>query len=506
MSAPSLRRAGLVMVAVTIAARGFGYIREAVVASAFGVSVEVDLFLTAFIIPAVLITTAYYSIPNAFVPLWAAPKARERVAVTAALSTASAALMTAVVIGIFAEPVASLIAGGFPPELQQRAAALLRIGVGAVFFAVVEALLRSRLLAAKQFGLPSLSYVWQGVGIIAAVVGWKEFGADAMMWGALAGGAISVLWNVVLLYLSKSQSGIADGDVPATLLPSRSIAMWILFVLLTDSLSQLYGIVDRRLGSYLEPGAIAALNYASLVAGLPSAVIGFALSTAIFPFLSDAAAGQDNERIQAIIHRAVHWSLLFAIPATVWMLVYRDEIIGILFQRGAFDAGARGYTSAALGTAALGIVPLALATVWSRILYASQNWIPILACALAALMAKFAFSIWAQSAWGMPGLALATSGAYVVSALTIGWVQRDRLKCALGEWSRASGKILVLVGLPAIVFLLVLRSTDPGTSAARYGIALAGVASGMVTLLGIGSRWGITQVSDVLNYLRLRAN
>lgn len=494
------------MVAVTIAARGFGYIREAIVASAFGVSIEVDLFLTAFTLPAVLITTAYYSIPNAFVPLWAAQKARERIAVTAAISTASAALMVAVVIGIFAEPAVSLIAGGFAPELQQRAAALLRIGAGAVFFAVVEALLRSRLLAAKQFGLPSLSYVWQGVGIIVAVVGWREFGAEAMMWGTLTGGAISVLWNVALLFVAKRRPGIVEGDAPATLLPSRNIAMWILFVLLTDSLSQLYGIVDRRLGSYLEPGAIAALNYASLVAGLPSAVIGFALSTAIFPFLSDAAAGQDNERIRAIVHRAVYWSLLFAIPATVWMLAYREEIIGILFQRGAFDSGARDYTSAALGTAALGIVPLALATVWSRILYASQNWMPILACALAALLAKFAFSIWAQSAWGMPGLALATSGAYLVSALAIGWVQRDRLKSAMGEWCRASGKILVLVGLPAVVFLLVLRSTDPGSPAARYGIVLAGVASGVVTLLGLGSRWGITQVSDVLKYLQLRAS
>ena len=97
------------------------------------------------------------------------------------------------------------------------------------------------------------------------------------------GTAAAAGWNALILIGGTNTMTGATAPFPGAR-AGTNVWLWISVVFLADSLAQFYGLVDRRLGSYLEPGTIAALNYASLVASVPSAIIGVALSTAIFPF------------------------------------------------------------------------------------------------------------------------------------------------------------------------------------------------------------------------------
>ncbi len=501
MTVPSLRRAGITLIGATVLARGFGYVREVVVAQAFGVTLEVDLFLAALTVPAILIGTAYYAIPNAFVPLWASGPTGHRRALSAAAIVVLGSFCIALGIAVFASPIVRLIAAGFGPGAQARVAGLLRIGSAAVVLAVLEALIRSRLLAAKSFGLPALSYVWQGVGVVVAVLGWHEQGAAAIMWGYVIGTGGAVLWDLVLvtsMRLDLRGEGAANSQIGS----DGRVWVWVSLVLVVDSLSQLYAVVDRHYGSFLQSGSIAALNYAYLISGLPSAVIGLALSTAILPFLSDAAADRDESRMVSIIDRAVRWSLLFAIPASVWMIAFRVEIVGVFFQRGAFDATARQMTSMALKMSALGIVPLALAAVWSRSFYASRNWLPIVLSTSVALAGKAVLSSQFSSILGFTGLALATSCAYAIAAASTGILQRKRLGGEVRMWSAYSVKILILVGVPTLVSWAVLSTFSVDQIYARAGVAALGVLAGMIGLTVFGRLWGITQMDELVRFVR----
>jgi putative peptidoglycan lipid II flippase len=490
------------MIAVTAAARGFGYVREAVIAAAFGASREVDLFLAALTIPALIMATVYYSIPNSFIPLWVDSARPRRFVHRAAATVLAVSLIATILTGVLAEPLMRILAGGFSPMYQSQAAALLRIASGAIFFATVEAILRSRLLAAKAFGLPSLSYVWQGLGIIVGIVGWREQGAYAMIWGFLAGTAAAAGWNALILIggTTNTMTG-ATAPFPGAR-AGTNVWLWISVVFLADSLAQFYGLVDRRLGSYLEPGTIAALNYASLVASLPSAIIGVALSTAIFPFLSDAVAGNETDRARAIIDRAVSWSLVFGIPCAVWLIAFRGEITSLLFQRGAFDSRAQEVTSSVLAALALGIVPATLAVVWARMIYAARRWAFLLTAAVLALVIKTLCSIWWVSVWGLVGLAFATVTAQVVAAAFIAWKQRENLRGSVRGWTNLTFKISVLVGIPSLVTLGVLSTWDPGSPAERLVVSALGILAGVSSLLVIGTRWGIDQMNEIRDAMK----
>lgn len=165
MTSSPIRQAGITMVAVTIAARGIGLVREAFIAFGYGASKEVDLFLVALTIPAILITTVYYSMPNAFVPLLNSGSTRLRHTVGTGVALVIGALFVSFTLWWFAEPVMHMLEGGFNAELQIWAARLLGVGSAAIVFGVIEAILRSRLLATRKFALSGLSMYGSPLGL-----------------------------------------------------------------------------------------------------------------------------------------------------------------------------------------------------------------------------------------------------------------------------------------------------------------------------------------------------
>ncbi len=496
MTSTSIRQAGITMVAVTLAARGIGFLREVIIAYSFGASQEVDLFLMSLTIPAILITTVHYSIPNAFVPLWNSSDSHPRKTIRIAIVLLASSVLTALLLWWYADAAIRVLAGGYEANLQARTVELLRIGSAAIVCAVLEAILRSRLLASKQFALSGLSYVWQAVGIATAAIAWRESGATGLMWGFVVGTAASALWNSGVL-LASSHPVKRTSESMGNAMSSGRAMLWVSLILLTDSFTQLYSVVDRYFGSYLEPGAIAALNYANLTAGMPNGIVTLALSTAILPFLSDADSANNVERMRSIIDRTVRWALLIAVPISVWILAFRVEITAILFHRGAFNSQALSVTAAALFAAALGIVPVALATVWSRPFYAARNWRPIAITAMSALISKALLSAVFVSSMGSTGLALSTSGAFLVAALLSGFMQRMHIRPYLLEWGVVAAKSLLLVGAPAGTGYFIIQSIGTDSFLLRVGIATAAIVAGCVLLVLGGSRWKIPQMAEV---------
>jgi putative peptidoglycan lipid II flippase len=322
-----------------------------------------------------------------------------------------------------------------------------------------------------------------------------------MVWGLLAGMVASAFWDAVLLWFrAGKQRTIFEPAIGANTQGNR-VWTWIIIILLIDSLAQVFTVVDRFLGSYLTSGAIASLNYASLVVGVSTAIVASTLSTAIFPFLSDAHAEQDRRRTFEIVDRAVTWAVILSVPVTVWALAFSGPIVSILFERGAFDASARTLTSHALAGCSVGVLPIALAAIWARLFYAAQRWKPILATSLISISVKTVCAFWWVSEWGVVGLALSGSAAQIAAATFIAWHERHVLKEGLRRWGAMAGKVLVLVGLPAVPFAWFI-SRAPGAGTLTHSLlALGGTVVGVLLLIGVGRRWGISEMNVVWGIL-----
>ncbi len=412
MTNTSLRHAGLVLIATTAVAKLVGFLREAVIASTYGTTHTVDIYLAAMTLPAMVVTIVFHSIPNAFVPLFAERSGRSHERRQAAWLLGIMVLLSAGT-WVLAKPLAGLTNAGFPPEYRMETVVVLRITAVAIALATIEALTRSRLLAHRRFLRAGLSLMWQSAVMIVAIWLFPSGGARTLAWGFVAGGAAAALWN---LLPARGRTDVAmpvsDPIIPE--LAGVSIKYWVPLVLLADSIPQLYSVIDRHLASYLAEGSIASLQYSSLIVTMPVSICGLTLGTAILPFLSTAIQDRDMVRASDIFDKAIRWSLLAVVPVTIWMLFFADDVTRLLYQRGAFGEVSRQLTASTLLVYTLGLIPNVLMAIAAKVFYALRRWGPLLLASVLGIIAKWLLSVLWIEQGKTAGLAAAAVAGYII--------------------------------------------------------------------------------------------
>lgn len=416
--AAAVGRAGLTVVVLIAASKAVGFIREAVVAAVFGASRPVDLYLAAVAIPGLIGTVLHHSLPNAFVPLFSPSNTSRRDARRIAILLLGAAALTSAAMWALAPWVSVLTSAGFDSAGRSETIVLLRILSLTILFIAAESLLRSRLLARKEFAWPNVGFILQNTVMIAAIVAFPEGGARTLAVGYLAGTGAAMVWTALRARVPWRSSTPPGSDVKPLL--SAGLA-WVVFVVLVDSVSQLYVLIDRHFAAYLPAGAIASLQYGGLIAAVPLAVAGTALATAVFPYLSDALAEKDDLVAGEILNRGIRWSMSVAVPSAVLMFLLREPIVRVVYERGAFAADSRGDTALVLGFLAIGIIPSMLAVLCARFAYARAAWKPVLTATLVGLLAKLITVAALAESMGLAGIAAGSVVGYSFSAAVLLW-------------------------------------------------------------------------------------
>ncbi|GAB4320196.1 MAG: murein biosynthesis integral membrane protein MurJ [Candidatus Zixiibacteriota bacterium] len=501
MREPSIRKASVIVIVFTVAAKLTGFVREAVVAGTFGTSRVVDTYLAAIIIPAIITNVLYQALPNAFVPLFAgserSPSARRLAVIMLIASSAISALMW-----LTAPWTAALTNSGFDAPLRQETVDLVRIGSLAVAIATIEALARSRLIAQKRFVQSGFAPAWSSLVIILAVVLFRDAGAHALMWGFVIGTAVVAAWNLLpLRRSSESFQGdpVQDGSVHDG---------WIIVVLAVSTIGLLNGLVDRHFGSFLPEGSLAALQYADLVASQPVAILGIALAGAIFPYLSVSIQSGDQSRVSAILNAAVRWSLFAVIPIGMLLLLFGVPVVRILFERGEFNAASREMTGAVLSVYGLWMIPTVLAAMVAKVHYSLRNGRALLTAMSASIMMKLVVSVLLVDTYGISGLAVGSALASLTYMVL--------LTLYLPQWSRAHvGKVwlplcgaltaLALAGCGVAYAATHLPAFPDGKLGAWLSVLLAGGVS-TALVMSVGPRMGVSESTKlkevILNRLR----
>ena len=86
----------------------------------------------------------------------------------------------------------------------------------------------------------------------------------------------------------------------------------------------------------LAEGALTAVTNASRLYEFPLGVFGISIATAIFPLLS--RQNNDLPAFAASVRRGLRLTVFVGLPASVGLILVAREAVGVLFQRGAFDA------------------------------------------------------------------------------------------------------------------------------------------------------------------------
>ncbi len=201
---------------------------------------------------------------------------------------AGAAIIIAVVAGIFADPLTYVIAPGFDPVRHHLTVNLTRIMLITPILFAISSVLGSVAQAFHRFVVFALASVFYNLGIIFGILFLSpHYSIYGVAFGVVIGAALQAILQMAGLrglgyrYRLSFNYRVAGVRRVMTLLIPRSI---------DQGIDQLNYIIETIIGSRLATGSLAALYYANNLKNVPLVLIGNSIATAAFPRMAARAA------------------------------------------------------------------------------------------------------------------------------------------------------------------------------------------------------------------------
>ncbi|HLG93870.1 MAG TPA: lipid II flippase MurJ, partial [candidate division Zixibacteria bacterium] len=317
-----------------------------------------------------------------------------------------------------------------------------------VFGTAIEAILRSYYQVEGHFGLTAFSPLLSGLVVLASVFFLSgKLSVYALAWGWAVGSLLPVAVMVLALFfylpIERTSAPVQAVSVVA--------AEWkeLTYVLIVAVLGQLMVLLDRFFGSFLPPESLSAFYYASLPVLFPMGILIYPVGYAIFPKLSKGLREGMDAEASTLFSKALGWVNFVLIPMSVLFILAPEEIIRLIFERGAFGAISTDLSGRTLRIFAFSLLASGYIFVLSRAYLALGLGKRLAEFCIAAFLFKGVVAYPVIRMWGLEGLAGAGSTALVGLALLQFWRLPGRVNPFTRRLGFASFK---LAGLSLLAF------------------------------------------------------
>ena len=451
----------------TLVSRVSGFAREVVTAALFGAGTSMDVFVVAFTIPNLLCRIlGETTVESAFMPLFRGLHVRGETKrawrlASRTLVNLTVALVLVVLVGIAAAPLlVRVVAHGFTDEVAEAAVFMTRLMFPFGLFIGLAALMGAVLLSFRRYRVYSLAPVLLNVSIIAAVLvlsGRLSYVSLAV--GVLVGGALQFLVQLPFVSrlakadgerLLRRGAGLDDEDV-------RHVATLSGPVVVAAAIQRVGVVVDRTIASFLVPGSISSLYYSFRLVLLPYAILALAAGRAVAPLLAEQHALGKHGEFKETLLSGLKMNLTFLTPVVLLSVWLARPIVGVVYQRGAFDANDLSMTASALAMYSVGLLGMGAVFLLVRAFAAKLDTKTPVKIAVVAFFLNVALNLLlVRTPLRHAGLALASSISFSVHAVILYMVLNKRA-LAVGAAIRpieilmpalkilASGAVLIVV-------------------------------------------------------------
>ena len=484
----ALFKAAGIVAALSIISKVFGFVRETSLAAGFGATHATDAYLVGQTIPMLLFAAVGGALATTFIPVFAEVYQKEgrEAAYRMACTVINVNVIVAVAViaagELLAGPLTRLVAPGFQGEVFLLTVRLTRYLFPMILFQGLSGLFTGMLQTGGNFTVPAaVVLLFNAIIIFSIVVLGPIFGISAVALGTSAAVVAQSMAQLPALWrLGFRWRLLIDWKDPRL----ARIGALVVPVLLGSAAGQLGLLVDRMLASRLAEGSISALNYGNKLMALPYGVFGTAIATVLYPTLSQLAAVRDTGRFRLALSEGVRAVNFLLVPMSVGLMVLREPVVRLAFQRGAFDAAATEATSFALLFFSMGIVGFSLRDLVARGFYSFQDTATPMLVGVASVALNVALNLLLVGPLKHGGLALATSAASIFGVVAMLWLLRRRLGHLGG---RAMVGSLWRVLLASGVMALAVEGARRWAEAAWPGTGVAVQAARLLAEVGVGA-------------------
>jgi len=474
--------------------RLLGLAREVVAAKYFGVTAAMSAFTIAFQVPnLVRALFADSALQGAFVPVFSEllekGERKEAFRVASSLFFLICLVLAAVtaLFVLFAEPIIGLIAPGFDddPALHDLTVNLARLMFPIVVLLALSGLVVGMLNSFEHFAVPALAPVAWNLVIIAALVGLVPvFPEDDKIYayaiGILAGTVVQFLLPLPWL---RGRGGGLTFKIDWRDERVRRVLKLMFPVTIALGLINLSLLINSVFGTLVSDQAPAAIDKAFRIYQLPQGLFSIAVATILFPTMSRFAARGARDDLRRTMGTGVRQICLLLIPSAVLMAVLAEPITRLVYQRGAFGAGATDLTATAMVWWSISLPFQGVSLLFSRTFFSLQRPWATTALAGVNLVVNAGLAAALYGPFEIAGIVLGTVVGTIVMCVSQGWILRKELAGIEGaRLLSAAVRMLAGAALLAAVAYYSWKGLDD-----LLGRSLAGQALSVLGSIAAGS-------------------
>jgi len=237
-------------------------------------------------------------------------------------------------------------------------------------------------------------------------------------------------------------------------------------------------------------GDIAALGWAQRLYQFPLGVFGIAIATAIFPALSGAVADhpqtgktQPGEKFAATLRQGLRLTVFIGLPASVGLLVVREPLSRLIYERGDFSYDDARRVAAILLGYAPAIWAYSMTHVLTRAYHALKDARTPLRVSVGMVGVNLALNMLLVWPLGARGLATSTAVTAILQSMVLILLIRRRIDtpidaAVLKSWARtltASAIMGTAIASPPLLLPQVVK--DPtGSKIMLAALTVGGMA------------------------------
>jgi len=496
----------------TLLSMVLGFAREVVSAKYFGERWELDAFLVAAIIPTLVFGVFNGALVSALVPIFSGYFAEGedeeawRFSSTVINGLLIVLSLLAAAAWLAAPWFVHVVAKGFPGPEAGVTTRMARILMPTIVATSVAGVVQALLNAQHRFRAASLQGAAVNLFTIAGVLAlFRMYGIYALVFG-MAAGLFAQLLVQLPNYLRRCKYRfVLDLRHPGL----RSLALILGPIIVGSAVGQVNLFFDKYFASTLQPGNIAAMQYATKVVGFPQQLFVVAIATVIFPLLSAQFATKELASLRSTAFTGLRMTALITTPAAFGLIALARPIISVLFERGEFTPGDVVRTAGAMQFYAVGLLGIAASIVLTRCFFAMHDSKTPVLIASAVVVLNVVLSALSVGRFGINGLAASNSLASLVEAAVLAYLFVRRVGVVADVRTSASfGATLVasvsMAAVASSVSTALWRVSAPFWHHAAV-MLVAMLAGGLVFLM-VGAALRIRELSELWSLLSQRVH
>jgi putative peptidoglycan lipid II flippase len=401
-----------------------------------------------------------------------------------------------------------VFASGFFSNLGKLELTILMTRLLAPFllFVSLASVLMGLLNACGSFFMPAMaSSAFNVCSILAGIFLsplMPQLGLDpivSMAIGGLIGGVSQILVMIPSAYSTGFRFRFSlDYSDPRL----RHVAHLMIPAIVGLSATQINILVDSQIASSFGNGPMSWLNYGFRLMQFPIGMFGIAIATSTTTTISYWAAQGAKEKLQKTLSTSLRFAACLTFPATIGLIIFRQEIVKLLYEGGSFLPIHTEKTSQVVMLYALALFSYSAVKILVPVFYVLNDSKTPVSISMVTVAAKIALNFALTIPLNYLGLALATSlASWLNCALLLAFLHKKiGIHWDNGELSAYFRIILASIAMGSIAFgaFKILEMIFPGPGALIEGFRLgAGIFAGMISIVPLLQAFRIEEGTEI---------